>query len=75
MRLNDQVADLKQIAGSFSPALGILLAALNAMMPEARFLSNAGQKKNNSRLQPNFLPFNDPNPGQHNPGALVLRQL
>jgi hypothetical protein len=42
MCLKDQGADLKQFAGSSSPAIGILLAALNRMMPEARIFSNGG---------------------------------
>jgi hypothetical protein len=33
---------IKQFAGSSSPAIGILLAALNGIMPEARNFSNGG---------------------------------
>jgi hypothetical protein len=42
MCLEDQGADLKQFAGSSSPAIGILLAALNGIMPEGRNFSNGG---------------------------------
>jgi hypothetical protein len=65
MRLKDQCADLKQFAGSSSPAPGILFAALNAMMPEARILSNDGLKKVIQAAFQIFLPFKDPNTGQH----------
>jgi hypothetical protein len=36
------VPTIKQFAGSSSPAIGILLAALNGIMPEARIFSNGG---------------------------------
>jgi hypothetical protein len=33
---------IKQFAGSSSPAIGILLAALNRIMPEALIFGNGG---------------------------------